>query len=187
MILNCALIWRPYISIETECRWPWHLIDPYAVVLVSYHLHLPLEVGWQTTWATSKPRDRSYSNHDRNYASSLGIITGAHIWALKIKIKGTASKNLAHQPICCQAWWDQRNNNNYRHSTIRLQEIRIKGWESTMKTPVSQPWPSPPRSRSRVQMIAQLDEAVSINVRHCTSFSTADSSPFRKLQPRSKL
>ena len=106
---------------------------------------------------------------------------------LKNKIKGTASKNSAQQPIWCQAWWDQRNNNNYRHSTIRLQEIRIKGWESTMKTPVSQPWPSPPRSRSRVQMIAQLDEAVSINVRHCTSFSTADSSPFRKLQPRSKL
>ena len=103
---------------------------------------------------------------------------------LKNKIKGTASKNLAHQPICCQVWWDQRNNNNYRHSTIRLQEIRIKGWESTMKTPVSQPWPSPPRSRSpRVQMIAQLMS----DIVQCTSFSTADSSPFRKLQPRSKL
>ena len=89
MILNCALIWRPYISIEMECRWPWHLIDPYAVVLVSYHLHLPLDVGWQTTWATSKPRDRSYSNHDRNYASSLCIITGANMthWKIRSSLK----------------------------------------------------------------------------------------------------
>ena len=93
--------------------------------------------------------------------------------------------NVKELSTCCE---DHKNDNKYRYSTIRLQEIRIKGWENTVKT-VSQPWPSSPhpRPRPRVQMIAQLDEAVSINVRHCTSFSTADSSPFRKLQPPSKL